>query len=931
MKRISIKTIIALTATVSVLAGCREDTGNVLSVINVEEQMSISYEGGENVIKYTVENPVDGRTPMAESDQEWLHSFEYDVPGEIHFQAEPNMNDGARTANVTVSYEGAEQVIVTVRQLTSADAGDAVITLLTESPVSVPATGGDIAIEYRIDNYLDGTEIEVSCDETWAQDYDTPEYGKVMVHTQINFNTAPRTAVLTLSYPGAEPVTVQLEQAAIAGEPPFTIVVDSITETQVNVYWMPDDKEMTYANGLAPKSYMDEYEGNESEYIEDEILNFRYQAEQSGMSLEEYLSKVLRLGDVGVKWSNLEPATEYCAFAFALETTGEPLSGLAVERFQTRKVDQLDCTFSFEDAGTTATSLKVRVIPDNPNVRYYTGIVAKSEYDAWESDEAMMNLISDEIEDWIWIYQQNPQLGITATWSDYTEIGTSEVEAEKLFSSTGYYAYAFGLDEGLITTNLQKQLFTTEEVDITDNCTFDVDVHASASYMADMKIEPSNNSTRYYVEVVESSVAVQYSPDDMATLMLNSAVESGILDTYTYSGTQSLNTLYDMDVAPLTPSTDFTVFIFGVDNGCRTTRVATSQFRTGPLQPSSITFDLSVTDVTTSSVTIQCTPSNNNEYYVMGCISVDQYGDYGSDEAFMQAVVDYHVQSLFGIYGSVGCMGEIERNTTNDIFYGNIQAQTEYYAFAFGYMGDVTTGLTKIRFSTSGKVYSQADVTMECELINGADLYYEDPYRYPYEDYYNFAVFDFTFTPNQYADGWYFATINNASIDEVMRMDEQELIDIIRNQGDYKPLTARRREYWYTTIVAVVLPVDRYGEYGQMRIEEFYADPVAAGALSPAASWRGTAGGFMPSVQPMGAVPQETSGLRAWDGSELGEISDSNAGEAAGTVAMTLREAEDAMRGYLMRRFQINDMPEAMRLPVPVERPVYVWEKIGRK
>ena len=56
MKRISIKTIIALTATVSVLAGCREDTGNVLSVINVEEQMSISYEGGENVIKYTIEN-----------------------------------------------------------------------------------------------------------------------------------------------------------------------------------------------------------------------------------------------------------------------------------------------------------------------------------------------------------------------------------------------------------------------------------------------------------------------------------------------------------------------------------------------------------------------------------------------------------------------------------------------------------------------------------------------------------------------------------------------------------------------------------------------------------------------------------------------------------------------------------------------------------
>lgn len=893
--------IVFLLYAAAVAVACKEDTGSAPSVLTVEEQqMSISYRGGQNIIRYTVENPAGNTLPYAEPDQEWIHSFDYDSPDEIHFLADPNTNDGARTANITIYYAEAEPVIVTVRQLTSAEAGDALITILTESPVQVPAEGGDIEILYSIDNYVEDSLITMTSSEAWASEYDRPEYGKVIVHTQINFNSTSRTAELTFSYPNAEPVSVTLEQAVSDNDPAFTIIASEITETSAVVSWFPEDKGMYYANGLVPKSYMDAYEGRETEFIEDEVLNMQYQAEQQGITIQEYLNGVLHTGDKAFKWSTLEPDTDYCALAFGLSPDAEILTGLTIERFQTRKVDQLDCTFSFEDAGTTATSLKVHVTPDNPSVRYYTGIMSKSEYDSWGSDNDLMNMISDDIETWIWIYGQNPQLGITASWEDYTEIGECDVEADQLFSDTEYYAFAFGLDEGLITTNLQKQLFTTDEVEITDNCTFEVTATATSSYMADIEIIPSNSSTRYYVEIVESSTAAQYSLNDMATMMLNSAIESGLLDTYSYSGSQYLNTLHDMDVAPLTPSTDFTVFIFGTENGNRTTEVSATQFRTQALKPSTLTFDLSVTDVTTNSVTLQCTPSNNNEFFIMGCISVDQYNSYSSDAEFTQTVVDYYSQSLLGIYGAVGCMGETSRNTTTDIFYGELQDRTEYYAFAFGYMGDVTTGVTKLRFSTSGKAYSRADVTMECELINGADLYYEDPYQYPYEDYYNFAVFDFTLTPNQYADGWYFATINNASIDEVRRMDEEQLISILRDQGEYRPTTTRRREYWYTTIVAVVLPVDEYGEYGEMRIEEFYADPEAAGLLTPAASRHGSV-----SFSDAGTVTagyQSVSPLRPWNGKELKEVPDNDRSRPDSPV-MTEEEAVSALREYMHRRF----------------------------
>lgn len=913
--KLILKTVCLLSAAAAMLAGCKEEAGMAPSKIIADEQISISYRGGEDTIRYGIENPIDGQTISAVPDQEWLHTFDCGTtPGIITFQAEPNMNDGARSANVTLSYKGAPDVLVTVRQLTSAEAGEAIITVLTESPVSVPADGGDVEILYKIDNYVEGTPIEVTSDESWAENYDLPEYGKITVHAQINFSTQPRTAEVKLSYPNADSVSVILEQAATESKAAFTIIVDSITETRADIYWIPDDKNMTYVNGFAFKSNLDPYEGKESEFIEDEILNLRYTAEQAGKEFGQYLSEVLQHGDIGIRRSSLDPGTEYCAFAFGLNTLGEPLTGLTVERFQTKSVEQLDCTFSFECVDSSASSLSVRVSPDNPEVWYYTDIVAKSEYDGWGGDQEMMEYIAWDIETWIIIYQNNPSLGIVATWADYTEKGESLVEADGLFADTEYYAYAFGLDEGLVTTNLQKKLFRTPALEITDDCTFDISHEVSTSYMADVEIIPSNADTRYYVELVETSYASQYSVNDMATIMINNALNGEYLDRYTYSGTKKLNTLYDMEIAPLSPATDFILFVFGVENGQRTTEVAVHQLRTANLQPSSMTFDLSVTDLQEGSFTLKCTPSNNNEYYITGCLPVSQYDELGGDDAMMQAVIDYWIQSPFGIYSEVCSLGPVSETVTADIFQKKIQDHTEYYAFAFGYMGAVNTGATKLRFSTSGRIYSTADVEMECELVSGAELYMQDPYRYPYEDYYNFAVFNFKFTPNVDADGWYFVTINNSSLDYVKNMDEDELINILRTQGTYKPTTAERRENWYYSIVAVLLPVDKYGDYGELRIEEYYADPNAAGRLVPAATYQGP---FMSSagVTPAGQASAQEIPLRMWDGRNLMELLEGDAQRVA-QPAMTREEAEAAMKSRLLERFPSGRALENM----PFER-----------
>lgn len=66
-------------------------------------------------INYSIDFPVDGKSISASSDQNWVNTFDYSKSGEISFVVDENTED-ARTANITLSYEGAEDVIVPINQ-----------------------------------------------------------------------------------------------------------------------------------------------------------------------------------------------------------------------------------------------------------------------------------------------------------------------------------------------------------------------------------------------------------------------------------------------------------------------------------------------------------------------------------------------------------------------------------------------------------------------------------------------------------------------------------------------------------------------------------------------------------------------------------------------------------------------------------------------
>lgn len=819
-----------------IMAGCAQE--ELSPVLIVKTPAPLSFNSTEGVIEYEVQNAERGISINAESDQDWIHDFVYDNDGEIRFSVDYN-ESGIRNAMVTVTYGPAEPAIVTVKQLSVAESGSATISVITEGPLVAEADGGEAVIEYEVENYVPGQEITATADNDWADHFEYPEYGIIKVFPEVNFYESERSAVITLSYPNADDVTIEISQKPTQSkEEPFLINVTGVTEVEATVSWFPKDETMTYVNALVPKSAMDEYGGDYDAYIRDDIEYLKNTAASEGMELKDYLSQVLKTGAKGVKWSALEPGTEYCAYAYGLTVEGEVTSRMTVVRFTTKTPEQIDCDFTFTLESSTDSKLSVRVTPSNESARYYAGIISKADYETAGSDQFIMDEIVDYIDEEIWIAQM---FQVWKQWSDFTQMGEYIVSAENLFSDTEYYAYAFGLeDKGLVTTNFQKMSFTTNPYRITDDCTFDITSEVSTSYMADFVITPSNPDTRYYITCLTTDNVLSYSMADLATVIINDANEYNydwMNGPYTFFGKQTLNSYRDLDIMPLEPSTNYTLVLFGVNgDGERTTDVFTEQFRTDVLTPSDMTFGLGVTDVMTSSVTLTCEPSRDDELYVLGCMPVSRYQEYGSDEAAIAAVVEYWSNS--SMY-RVTYSGEKQLQTNIDIFYNSIKPNTDYYVFAFGYMGAVTTGITKMRFTTPGSdvPVSDASVSIDYVIEDGNTLVLQDPYTYPPEQWGDKAAARITVTPGEGAQGWYFVTFTN-SFSNIYLMPTDELIENVKKYGSYNVESHLVKMDWYSSIVAVAVPVDAEGIYGKPVIVEIVASYPSSSVYGVTPSFR---------------------------------------------------------------------------------------------
>lgn len=85
--------------------------------------VSVGVGGGSQLLEYTIENPHQGEKISAESAAEWVNGFNYGITGALQFNVDANEGTEPRECLVTVKYRFAEDVVFTVKQGARTNAG----------------------------------------------------------------------------------------------------------------------------------------------------------------------------------------------------------------------------------------------------------------------------------------------------------------------------------------------------------------------------------------------------------------------------------------------------------------------------------------------------------------------------------------------------------------------------------------------------------------------------------------------------------------------------------------------------------------------------------------------------------------------------------------------------------------------------------------
>lgn len=85
--------------------------------VTSDNPMAVSNENDIYAIEYSIINPVGGKSISAATDVDWITDFDYTTAGEVAFEVAAQADGApARSGNITLSYDGADDVIVVINQ-----------------------------------------------------------------------------------------------------------------------------------------------------------------------------------------------------------------------------------------------------------------------------------------------------------------------------------------------------------------------------------------------------------------------------------------------------------------------------------------------------------------------------------------------------------------------------------------------------------------------------------------------------------------------------------------------------------------------------------------------------------------------------------------------------------------------------------------------
>lgn len=446
---------------------------------------------------------------------------------------------------------------------------------LAQEEVNMPAEGGEAKISYTLENPQEGMQIGIINESEWISDINTAVDGEISMTIASNEEFEAREAVVTVTYGEDINETFKVIQQGAEKPADFTINIESTTTSSITYGITPLDNEMPYVNRIVAKEYFESM-GSEENIFADDMEAINEYISYYGMSMEEYLNTYLLKGpSTGITKKRVMPSNEFVVYAYGMDYSGKPLTGIVSKETATASVEMKDVTFDISvDAGIG--EAEITFTPSDNDQYYVADITTREEMEMYED---FFHMRQGLLRETLYMYED---MGM----SDPAYVLNSLCKGEysntfSLKSDTEYIAYAVCVsDDIFFCSEPSQQQFRTDKVAQSDNV-ITINVTDIETRIANYEINTSNDDPYIFI-TLESSAFKSLSDDEIIEQLLNSYNFSSVVKSGPQSG--RLNNLE--------PETEYYMFAFGYEAGAATTGLSKFLFKTTEIAQSDVTFSL---------------------------------------------------------------------------------------------------------------------------------------------------------------------------------------------------------------------------------------------------------------------------------------------------------------------------------------------------
>ena len=444
------------------------------------------------------------------------------------------------------------------------------------SMVEIDSEGGEVSVDYVINNGIEGIDIVATTEAEWISDIVVGN-GAITFNVAKNNNTEARDTRVRVAYPNADTRYILVKQLSFDAIT-FELELTESTSTSCTTLVKPSNDNYAYIAYMAEVDYfLTANITTAEELFQDDYNYYMAFAEQYNVPYlyEFFLANYIAYeGEQSIQWTGMMPDKEYVLYVYAIEfneaNNDYYMASPITYQLVTLSGENLsEVTFDV-DVDVNGPNVSYTINPENWDGRYYLTVYEQGDYLYRDTpaDEDYSKLISS-----VWLDMMSQLMASGYSVDQLMQLMClqgPESYSELLKGSTNYalVIYAVDMVDGLPQVVSVPQIvnFTTGEVGAS-SMVIDIKLENKYVRVADVIITPSTNDP-YTVAIVAKNEVPDKSDEEIIEWLHNSFY----MESYQGEIRSHINSFK--------PETEYSILAYGYYGGVVTTELFRLDFVT---------------------------------------------------------------------------------------------------------------------------------------------------------------------------------------------------------------------------------------------------------------------------------------------------------------------------------------------------------------